>query len=473
MMATPSSGQPSLTEVPFDIRYSEISDGLPQKSILALHQSSLGGLWIGTQEGLHVYTGTRRRLYTYDFTNPKSISSNYITAIAETEDELIFVGTRDAGLNIYNRNTNDFQRLTTSRQNDKFDRSTDQVFSVFVDSKNQVWVGHENAIGRVNKEKRIDLILDSSSDSVNVGSILGFAESGDTIYAVTSRAGLLKISLDGTILDRISIDQMFGNAGSLIQTTGIKRDSNGFLWVWSLEAGIAIVDPANGETVDRVLDDPSLSRSYKRIYDILEVSENNYWIGTQAGLAIYDTEKDRIETTISDIQLNASPEVTKLLRTKDQAIWIGTFHGLFSATPTTFLPVSTLNSSITNDSINAYAEDAQGNIWVGTDNGLNKFNTEGEVVAIYNELTQPSLTQSQIMSLYSESHGLWIGTLSGGLNFLSNDETSVTRYIHNAEDPSTIASMGVTSIIRTSDGDLLVATYQGGLNILEEDTGTF
>ncbi|MDP5069692.1 MAG: hypothetical protein NWQ45_02220, partial [Congregibacter sp.] len=59
------------------------------------------------QEGLHAYTGTGVRNYSADASVPNSISSDWITSFAETDDGLLLVGTL-SGVNVYDRESNGF-----------------------------------------------------------------------------------------------------------------------------------------------------------------------------------------------------------------------------------------------------------------------------------------------------------------------------------------------------------------------------
>ncbi|MFT7287310.1 MAG: ligand-binding sensor domain-containing protein, partial [Halieaceae bacterium] len=467
------AAQPPNDGAEFDFRVAPFSDDFPQQTIQTLYQSQTGELWIGTQEGLHVYRGKTVNSYFYDVTDPRTISSDYITAVTQTTDGTILVGTRDGGLNTHNGTLPGFTRLALEGRPDEQPNVDEGVFSLYTDSNDQVWVGHDGAISIVRRNGDFELLIDHSSTQSDVGLVNGFAETGNSIWAVTSAAGVLSIGNNGQILNRISPFKLFGEQGSSVQTTGIYADSSGLLWIWSLNNGIAIVEPSSQEVVARLLSAKDVPPDRRRIYDVFEISEDHFWIGTGDGLYAYNSRHGTIISAAEDIAIYASPNVIDIERTNDGTFWIGTIYGLVKATEKTFNALSTLNTQLSDDSINAFADTLSEGVWIGTQNGLNEYDQHGNVVRVLNELTQPSLSNPSVMSLYQEPYGLWVGTFAGGLNFLPAAGGETRVYHHSRVDPTTIGSMGVTSIIRTRDGALLVGTYQGGLNMLDESGTKF
>jgi signal transduction histidine kinase/ligand-binding sensor domain-containing protein/CheY-like chemotaxis protein/HPt (histidine-containing phosphotransfer) domain-containing protein len=458
-----------LDNVPYKFRTAAFAGQLPSKTIKTLFQSRAGELWIGTQDGLAVYTGTGIRSFDFDVTQPNSISSDYITAIAETEDGILLVGTRDGGINTYDRRTDEFSQIVEDIDPSGNDTLLREVYSIHVDTQSRIWVGHDGGISIVSPSTmRLTSIINRTSTLVDIGLVNGFAEVESEIWAVTSEAGLLNISADGKVLNRLSKYTLFEDAGPTVQSTGIFADSNGLLWVWSLEHGIAIVNPNSKTTVARIL------TSGTSIIDVFEESPGSFWIGTTNALLHYQASTDTITDISSEIAALTSPTITSIMKTRDGTMWIGTIYGPLTATPTLFETVSTLNSDLSNDSINTFAETQSGEIWVGSQNGLNLLSQSGKIVKVINDLSAPSLADSAVMSLLSEPSGLWVGTYQGGLAYISNNaDAKPKRYVHDSNNPNSIGAMGISSILRTRSGTLLVGTVPGGLNVHDEKTDEF
>lgn len=69
-------------------------------------------VWISTDRGLFRYNknGNVVKQYQHDSTNPYSLSQNYLTDLAITNDKQLLVATL-RGINIYNPITDDFERI--------------------------------------------------------------------------------------------------------------------------------------------------------------------------------------------------------------------------------------------------------------------------------------------------------------------------------------------------------------------------
>ncbi|EED30983.1 multi-sensor hybrid histidine kinase [gamma proteobacterium NOR5-3] len=451
----------------YDFRAAPFLEQLDSTTVQSLHISKAGELWIGMQEGLHAYTGTGLRNYSADASRPNSISSDWITSIVETRDGLLLIATLN-GVNAYDRESDGFyelRRVDQAEQNANFARAT---YSLFTDSENRVWVGHDGAISIIDHNHNLSTVIDGSAALIDIGLVNGFAENSDGVWAITSEAGLLNLSASGKVKQRISKFTLFDDAGATVQPTGIFIDSTGLLWAWSVEHGIRVIDPATLQTVASILADSST-----RIMDVIEESKGVFWIATANGLMLYDSSTDSISEIGSQIlDIAGRPSINDLEQDKDGTVWIGTLFGPVSATPNQFKTVNAINSDISNEEVNAFAESDNGNIWVGTANGLNLMAKDGRVLQLINEFTQPALPDPVVMSLLNEDDGIWVGTRLGGLAFIPSQTGPIKRFIHDSRDPNSLGAMGVSSILRTSQGKLIVSAYPGGVNVLNEtETG--
>ena len=453
----------------YDFKLAAFSDGLPQKTIQALFQAFDGALWIGTQEGLHVFRGKDLTSYNYDVTDPSSLSSGYITAIAETPDRTLWIGTRDGGLNRLIRDQDSFTTITFEKTNVGISLERRGVYALHADSNGNLWVGHDGAISIVLQNGSAFTLIDEESADLRMGLVNGFISSDDGVWAVASEAGLLNVSYEGKIIDRVSSYNIFTNIRVGAQATGIFKDSDDMAWVWSLNSGAALVDLKKKQVVGYVLHRSTNRPSKQQIYDVYEHQPGRFWIATGDGVYEYGKISNTLTHVSEELATFASPIATTIEQTRDGTFWVGTLYGLANARPEIFRVFNQTNSLLSNDSVNTFAEAPNGDIWVGTQDGLNRLDSELKIEEVINEFTDPAIEDTSVMSLLCDDDGLWVGTFSGGLYYIPhNKNDDPIRFIHDPEDENSIGSNGITSIIRISPSRILIGTYRGGLSLIDQ-----
>jgi signal transduction histidine kinase/CheY-like chemotaxis protein/HPt (histidine-containing phosphotransfer) domain-containing protein len=77
------------------------------------------------------------------------------------------------------------------------------------------------------------------------------------------------------------------------------------------------------------------------------------------------------------------------------------------------------------------------------------------------------------MSLLADGEFLWVGTYQNGLNLIDLKTNDSKVFLHNPINSSSLGANGVTSILRTKKGHLLVGTFGGGLSVLTDQDGSF
>jgi ligand-binding sensor domain-containing protein/signal transduction histidine kinase len=127
---------------------------------------------------------------------------------------------------------------------------------------------------------------------------------------------------------------------------------------------------------------------------------------------------------------------------------------------------------LSQSTVRAIMQDTQGFLWFGTDDGLNKYDGYSFILYKHDPENADSLSNSTITALYLDHQGdLWIGTASG-LDRYNHDET-FTHYLHNPAKPDSLSGSSVSAIVEDAQGNLWVGTSDGGLNMLDRESGTF
>ena len=117
-------------------------------------------------------------------------------------------------------------------------------------------------------------------------------------------------------------------------------------------------------------------------------------------------------------------------------------------------------------------QDRHGFIWLGTEEGLNRYDGERFKQFFQNPDTDNSLPNSYINTLLEDREGMiWAGTPSG-LARVDPISFAITSYRPQADDPGSLSSDDVTTLIEDSEGNLWVGTFNG-LNRFLSETNAF
>jgi serine phosphatase RsbU (regulator of sigma subunit) len=153
----------------------------------------------------------------------------------------------------------------------------------------------------------------------------------------------------------------------------------------------------------------------------------------------------------------------KAILKKDQDVWIGTWGtGLHVFNPLNqkVVKYSTANSRIENDFIHKIFEDRNGNIWIGTQNGLSFFNSKTKkFVEVDRVKVFDIFKNNRIFDiLEDDSENLWVAS-KYGLHKINND--TINSYFHDGKDSSSLGSNLVYDILLDKNENLWVGTEKG------------
>ncbi|MBU0764196.1 MAG: SpoIIE family protein phosphatase [Bacteroidetes bacterium] len=116
-------------------------------------------------------------------------------------------------------------------------------------------------------------------------------------------------------------------------------------------------------------------------------------------------------------------------------------------------------------------QDANGFIWFGTEMGLDKYDGYSIISYTHNPRDSNSLTNIFINVLLEDADGnIYIGTDGGGLNFLDTKTDRFKHYLHNPDDSNSICHNLILSLCEDRNGNIWVGTSQG-LSCLNPATG--
>ncbi len=466
-------------------------ENLNNFSIRAISEDSYNTLWIGTDvNGLFGYNYENNKTTHYTTSNSK-ITSNSIWALISDKHSNIWIGTYNGGLNKLDRSTNTF---TSFVNNDISNRPIDNnITSLAIDDNDNIWIATEGGLS---------IYLTDKNEFINYKHSLSDIRSLSNSFLrviLKSKSNLIWIGTVGGGVNKLNLNKKFNqfnhnptdeNSLSHNMIRAIEGDSRGNIWIGTLGNGINRYDRTNN--IFQRFNSKSAGLSEDVVTSILEDNSKNLWVGTWGGglnKLKFSTSKQKYSISKIEIYKHNSEGNTSISSDIVQDIyedskgnlWIGTEDGLnlYNSKQNNFLcykhnlddPKSISDNRIQSSCI---IEDKLGYLWVGTWNGLNRLKISGNDTELHKNnfkhfYKDNGLSENRIISIYedleiSDSLVLWIGTIGGGLNkFVSHFEgDSISNYyITNYTMNDGLPSNVVYGILGDSEGNLWLSTNNG------------
>lgn len=225
------------------------------------------------------------------------------------------------------------------------------------------------------------------------------------------------------------------------------------------------------------------SRSMKPMYTDLKLPDSGLSMVEDAEGALWIALKEGgiLHIDATGVMTRSLPQVKvmKIIRGKDENIWVGTQeHGVFCFSSQgevvhhyEYDEGSTYK--VRDDMARALCQDLEGNIWVGYRSGLSKI--EIATGKIFHYQADPNrvgaMTNRSVTSLFTDKQGtVWVGTYWGGVNFFSPEYQHFEHY--HASD-SGLSFPVVGAMAEDKGGNLWICTEGGGLDLYQPEQDKF
>lgn len=327
-------------------------------------------------------------------------------------------------LNAYNPNDIVFKNISV-----KEGLSQLSVVAIFQDSKGYMWFGTRDGLNRYNGYD-FEVFQHDKSDSTTIsdGYIRCISEDSEHKIWVGTTDGLNCFERETKTFKHYNINLTHHSTGlteidCILPTTGNK------IWIGKKD-GLYLLDYSNGKSILK-------KKISSRINTIVQ-NNDQLLIGTSiSNIIVYNIKSNRtsnIVLTGTNIPQNLS--IKLIIKNKNGLFWFGTADqgfGLFDFKTKKVLKYynSFVYKGLSSNSIKAMNIDNEGNLLIGTYNGLNIFNPQNETFKVYNQKGSGtgSLSNYAVEALcVDNADGVWVGTYSGGIDYYHNQSNSFRFY---------------------------------------------
>ena len=412
----------------FNLIYPE----LKEEYVNSLAEDKYGNIWAGTENGLYkinVVTNAIERFESTDDVN--TISENYIYKVYYDGDKHIWVGTYDNGFCKLNIENNKVTRYLLTREDGTIRGAF--VKNFLKDSKGNIWICTDEGVVLFEVDKNIftwyeNKVYDPYSliDN-NTFSIL---EDYSGLIWIGTYSGVSTFDPYSTI-GHYKNDPFNSKSINEKAVSGIYEDDDGLLWIGTSSSGVNILNK-DRDVIECLTTANGLSNN--RITDIVGAGDYIF-IATYNGLNVVNKISGEIEIYDEEDGL-ASNIVKKLFYDELGYLYIGSASGL-DALNLNDRSVINLNYileeiGISSKNISAIYRDSKRNFWLGTfvDNGLIKIDADTGIINVFKNKENDSLSLSDntIRCIGENSKGeIWIGT-NFGLNRYNEKDDTFTSY---------------------------------------------
>jgi signal transduction histidine kinase/ligand-binding sensor domain-containing protein len=266
------------------------------------------------------------------------------------------------------------------------------------------------------------------------------------------REGVVWVGTDGGVARLIDGKVESFHSGDFLSQDAILslfEDREGDLWIGTETNGVTILRDQRFTTYT------SREGLFDQIRCVFQDGAGVIWVGTDGGgLRRFTAGGGRVETLTTADGL-ASNVILSLAQDAKGDLLVGTPDGLNRVHEKAF-SVLTASDGLAEDFVRSLYCDPEGSVWAGTRRGLSRITPHG--IETYTQAN--GLGSDLIGALVKGKDGeLWIGTLGG----LTSYSKGVFKN-YTVEDG--LSSNVITDLYMDRDGTLWIATQGGGLNML-------
>ncbi len=367
-------------------RFSE-EHGYTGGPIQVMCEDQAGAIWLGTSSGLLRFREGRFE----DFGAATDLGPGAVHAALEDREGRLWVGVEGGGLRVLDPAwvtyttadglpDNDVHALTewdgrlvvgTERGLSWADGAGFQTFPVSTnvsismvvpDRRGGLWVAHGNELARVGPDAQV-IATNALRLAGTIGDLIGLAQdSSGAVWLLPRGGGVLRY--DGAGVTNLTTRN--GLADNL--TSCVWVDDRDVVWVGTSGRGASRYDGSSFRTFTRA---DGLAGD-----DVTAISagpRGSLWFGTMTGLSRWEGQRWQTFTRAEGLPTD---HVTVLLPDRSgRRLWIGTAGGGLAVydADLNVIQVSTWHDGLSRDTVYALAQDPDGSLWIGTDDGLTHY----------------------------------------------------------------------------------------------------
>jgi signal transduction histidine kinase/ligand-binding sensor domain-containing protein/DNA-binding NarL/FixJ family response regulator len=433
---------------------------------------------VDSKGALYIMSG--RNVYTFDahsnaLTMVSILGRDMTEHIAEPNSlfidrrDRLWLGSRIDGLLVSDLSGNQIRHWREASDQDVL--HSNNVHTIFQDSLGNIWVATNLGVLKLDENLTNQKIFRHESNNPNslgldITEAVGEDRNGK-IWIATWNSGISIYDPQSERFTQLRTNKQ-DPAGILSDATQIIfKDRLGDLWLVAYPLGIDYLDSNSYEVIRRASDpEDKNSLSNNGILCITSDARGGIWLGTQEGLNRYDPKTASFKRYLKDAKNVDESEglksstILSIAQENQNELWIGTYGGglhRFNTSTEKFIhyPAKSGPGGNKENIIWTILRDSESTIWIGTEQGLARYERASDSFRYYSEDLDPNRSVQSLHELSPEK--LLVGTALGLYIF----DKKLKRMSRVMDADSHLKSQVIADIIAMPNGHAWAATVDG------------
>ena len=427
------------------------------------------------------------RQFLHDPSDNRTLNSNRVGNLFFDEHQIFWIGTEE-GLNQFHESSESFSRTVfATRHPDAPTSSGEYKITAFYESRTgDFWIGVQSGLVKFDRLSGSYEFYPNRYEVFEYGwgSVHKIVEDHNGQIWLGSVAGLMRFDPSAKDFTYYRHDPLNPQSLSYNIISSLFIDKTGILWIGTSGQGINILDfNANRFPTLVRTPDPSSRIAGFSVRSILEDNKGDVWISADV---LY--RWNRVTGELKSFEANSNlidnfgnTDAYSMIQASDGLLWFASQQGLFRHDPVTnqtklykYSPGD--QTGLLTQAVNSVFQDRDGTLWIATHNHFSKM-TDEQAGTFQHYRYQPSELSIGIPRpvIFQDVNGLfWLGTANGLIRFDPNSETFNTFQNH-PDQPSSLSNNHIKSILAdpVQPEQYLWIGTSGGLNKFDYKAGTF
>lgn len=429
--------------------------------ITSIHPATDGNLWITTYWRGIEYLDKKTGKFTHynQQTIPELPSNTVWTAIDDNKGNL-YIGHSNHGMSILSTKNKKVKNFTYDKSNNN-SLPSNNIQCIFKDNTGNIWVGTEKGLALYKPETETFIRLGEKEPALShrIYDIQQFNE--NELWIATEFGGIAIINLSKSLFntaEEIQFIQAGDNEYNLNNSTVrcLFQDSHQNIWAGTWGGGVNFLSSNTALFKSFSYSSYSSGSSLNApIASAVCLDKQNYlWVGTDGGGINVLKDGQRIATYTEQTNNLSGNSIQTALCDKQGNLWFGIFYGgiiFYDTHKKTFQQV--FPKEYANQDVRSLYEDTEGNIWVGTSDGVFQINRDSKII-----LQHKHVPDNLVRTVIKDKKGqIWIGSFGGGI-FLYSSKWELLKEFNTYQN---FPSNTINQIFEDSKGYIWAATGEG------------